>query len=101
MGRRERQTARRARFAAPPPAMLDCPQGYQVRRRCRALAGVLALLALSPCVHATEPAKTPIQIDARAAGALGDGVHDDRVALQGALDRLAVAGGVLDLPAGV
>jgi nitrous oxidase accessory protein NosD len=47
------------------------------------------------------PAALPERIDARDAGAIGDGHQDDAAALQKALDRLAPAGGVLYLPAGI
>jgi hypothetical protein len=41
-----------------------------------------------------------VSIDAREAGARGDGATDDRPAVQAALDRLAGGGGVLRFPAG-
>src|SRR4029077_14909209 len=76
------------------------PRVHPVSRRPGAVAGALALLALYRPASAGDPAKTPLRIDARTAGALGDGVHDDAPALQAALDRLAAPGGVLELPAG-
>ena len=62
----------------------------------RALGGALVLAVAVARAHAA----VPLEVDARAAGAVADGVRDDAPALQAALDRLAAAGGVLRLPAG-
>jgi len=64
----------------------------------KALA-VVALLAALAAAQAAPPAARQ-SLDARATGALGDGVHDDASALQAALDRLGPSGGMLRLPAG-
>jgi nitrous oxidase accessory protein NosD len=61
-------------------------------------AALFALVVLAASAPATP---TPRQaVDAREAGARGDGSADDAPALQAALDRLAASGGVLRLPAG-
>jgi hypothetical protein len=65
----------------------------------RAGAAALALLAALGPARAAPPAPRQA-VDARQAGALGDGSHDDAPALQAALDRLAATGGMLRLPAG-
>ena len=61
-----------------------------------------ALAAAFVVAMATSPAggAPPAALDARTAGAVADGTHDDGPALQAALDRLAASGGVLHLPAG-
>ena len=65
----------------------------------RTHAAALALLAALGAADAAPPPARQM-IDAREAGALGDGSRDDTPALQAALDRLAASGGVLRLPAG-
>jgi parallel beta-helix repeat protein len=64
----------------------------------RAHAAALAVLAILGTAAAAPPARQ--MIDAREAGALGDGSRDDAPALQAALDRLAASCGMLRLPAG-
>jgi parallel beta-helix repeat protein len=61
-----------------------------------------AALLLLTVVGRADAAATPARqtIDAREAGARGDGSHDDASALQAALDRLAGTGGMLKLPGG-
>jgi nitrous oxidase accessory protein NosD len=65
----------------------------------RAVAAGVALLAALEAFPAAPPAPRQT-VDARDAGALGDGIRDDAAALQAALDRLGASGGVLRLPAG-
>lgn len=61
-------------------------------------AAVALLCVAASAAAAPSPAR--LALDARQAGAVGDGRHDDAARLQAALDRLAPAGGVLRLPAG-
>jgi len=62
------------------------------------LAVAVALLAGLVAAEAAPPPRQAL--DAREAGAVGDGVRDDSPALQSALDRLAAGGGTLRIPAG-
>jgi len=64
----------------------------------RAAAGLAFLAALGAAAAAPPAARQTV--DAREAGALGDGTRDEAPALQAALDRLAATGGVLRLPGG-
>jgi hypothetical protein len=62
------------------------------------LAVAVMLVALTTAAGRADGPRA--RIDAREAGAAGDGTRDDAPALQAALDRLAAAGGVLELSAG-
>ncbi|HEU4731759.1 MAG TPA: right-handed parallel beta-helix repeat-containing protein [Kofleriaceae bacterium] len=58
-----------------------------------------AVLAIAGASHAA-PNEPPVRPPARPPGVRGDGVTDDRAALQAAIDRAAASSGELVLPAG-
>ncbi len=66
----------------------------------RHAAWVLALLAASPLPAAPIDAG-PRVIDVRAFGARGDGLTDDRVSIQSAIDNAPASGAIIRFPAGV
>jgi hypothetical protein len=65
-----------------------------------ALVGGAGALIFSDAVHAQSPASADV-IDARKAGAIGDGKADDTAALQRALDKAGETAGAVFVPPGV